>query len=648
MEEYKIIKNRYYKIRDIEYRKDNGQVFTPLYVAQLMTEWVLNAENIQNSEDAGVLDPAVGLGAFFQGMIKNKFIYRYNQINEEVEESDDIYSGKLKICGYEKDYKLSRECKKLYRHYPDIFIHNKDYLLDWSNQINFINGYNNLSSPDTTGYDGIICNPPYLIYKKYNNKKYLSLFEEMLDIKLSGFTNLCMLFLMKSLTELKPGGRMAYIIPSEFMNADYGIEIKRFFKNYGSLKHVILLKYNLFEMNTTSAIFLFSNELNLENTEYETEKVHAVNFFSVNSREELLSLFSQRELKGFGENKQNDNRNKSALPYCLKDEFLDYENCQQYSKVHSILLDKKSNSDTKIDKVVVKNKELEPDKKWRFYYQKTSSSKYKNLVEFSEYARVLRGIATGANDFFLFNKSKKEKFQIANKYLIPCISRSSYIRGHFIKYNHFEKLWDEDKKVYLLDVYNKEPDSIIREYIKYGESQGYHQRYLTSHRNPWYKLEDKPPAPILARVFNRTGLKFVINDAKLYNLTAFHCVYIKSIDYSDLLKAYLLTETATDIIEDNRREYGDGLNKLEPNDINESLVLNLKIIKENDRQRIYTLYNEYRAMGCKNCANNKIYHEKMLKEQYSNKKNQDVNQHTFNLDSVNLLKQLNKIFLKYM
>ncbi|MFW6287656.1 MAG: N-6 DNA methylase, partial [bacterium] len=143
MDEYKTIENSYYTIRDIDYRKDRGQIFTPLYVARLMTDWVLKAEAIQNNDEAKVIDPAVGLGAFFQTMVNRKNPF------------DDINIGKLKIYGYEKDYKLSRECKKLYQQYSNIVIQNKDYLLDWGNKLINISDSNRAK-----GFDGIICNPP--------------------------------------------------------------------------------------------------------------------------------------------------------------------------------------------------------------------------------------------------------------------------------------------------------------------------------------------------------------------------------------------------------------------------------------------------------------------------------------------------------
>ncbi len=49
---------------------------------------------------------------------------------------------------------------------------------------------------------------------------------------------------------------------------------------------------------------------------------------------------------------------------------------------------------------LVKIRELDKVQKRRIYYQELNGSKYKHLVPFSKYAKVSRGIATGANNYF--------------------------------------------------------------------------------------------------------------------------------------------------------------------------------------------------------------------------------------------------------
>lgn len=49
-----------------------------------------------------------------------------------------------------------------------------------------------------------------------------------------------------------------------------------------------------------------------------------------------------------------------------------------------------------------------------------------------------------------------------------------------------------------------------------------------------------------------------------------------------------------DIFNDNRREYGNGLQKFEPNDINKAMMVNLEEIDKNEEEKILKLYFEYR------------------------------------------------------
>ncbi len=138
----------------------------------------------------------------------------------------------------------------------------------------------------------------------------------------------------------------------------------------------------------------------------------------------------------------------------------------------------------------------------------------------------------------------------------------------------------------------------VKNYIEKGEEQGIHKRYLTSKRTPWFSLENRSPAPIWVGVFNRNGLKFIRNEANVSNLTTFHCIYPNKSLFDntsvDLLFAYLLTDIAKQIFNDNRREYGDGLKKFEPNDLNNSMMLDLSKLEKKTESKIIDLYLHYR------------------------------------------------------
>lgn len=498
------IENEYSKSISLEHRKKFAQFFTPFPIASLMANWVLGNEQLKT-----VLEPAFGLGVFSRAILNQK---------EAIE-----------IKGFEVDKVIFEYGKQYFGGIENINLILQDYMYqDWHHK-----------------YDGIICNPPYFKFHDYDNKKMIKEVETNLKCKLNGFTNLYTLFLLKSIHQLSPKGRCAYIIPSEFLNSDYGKFVKTYLLKSKTLKHIIVVDFgeNVFEdALTTASIILCAND-NL------TDKVQFTNIQSLQDISKLDQLIKD-------------------YPTILK-------TTQTYNYT-----------------------ELNPAIKWKAYYQKQNSLKFKNLIPFSTYAKVVRGIATGSNDFFTFSLSKSKEYSIDELFLLPCICKALETKKSFFTTADFVDLKENNKSVFLLNGQNATDEGVIQ-YLKKGEAEGIDKKFLTASRTPWYALENRPPAPIWVSVFNRTGLRFIRNEANISNLTTYHCIYPKQTTLFgeiniDLLFAYLLTETAKQIFEDNSREYGNGLQKFEPNDLNKGMMLDLGQLNETEIHQILTLFQQYR------------------------------------------------------
>lgn len=489
-----------------EHVKKLGQFFTPFSIARFMAKWV-----ISNPKCRTILDPAVGLGIFFRAILK------------------EAASNSYQLIGYDIDPQVLKKAITLFQDYKDYDIRlvNRDYMFnDWNNR-----------------YDGIICNPPYQRFQNYGDRnEILAEFQSRLGLPLSRLTNLYTLFLLKSVNQLSENGRAAYIVPSEFLNADYGVFIKRNLIKYKSLKYIIVFDFNesVFDnVITTSCILLFDNSADIKTVE----------FIAIKSLDDLACLESQFSLD------PNVRTNVKVVSY----------------------------------------EDLDAGIKWRVYYQKQNGSKYKNLVPLLTYGKVVRGIATGDNDYFTFNEQKQREFEIEDRYLLPCLTKANQASSHFFTQEDFEKLKTGGKNIYLLNIIDVE-SAAVRRYIQLGEKFGVHTKYLTSHRTPWYAIENRLPAPILVTVFNRAGLRFIRNEANVRNLTCFHCFYLYTfaMEKIDILMAYLMTDVAREIFNDNRREYGNGLGKFEPNDLNNAKVIDLHTIPQDASQEILEIYNRYR------------------------------------------------------
>jgi adenine-specific DNA-methyltransferase len=198
------------------------------------------------------------------------------------------------------------------------------------------------------------------------------------------------------------------------------------------------------------------------------------------------------------------------------------------------------------------------------------------------------------------------------------------VKQAFFTAADFEELKNNHKNIFLLNALNPNNEA-VKNYLSQGEEQGINKKFLTASRKPWYSLENRPPAPIWVSVFNRTGLRFIRNEAGISNLTTFHGIYPTSENLMpekiDLLFAYLLTNIAKQLFSDNRREYGNGLQKFEPNDINNAQMLNLDGLEVSVKNQILAYYYSYRESALENKPQqslvnsiNKILTEHFLQE----------------------------------
>lgn len=507
-----ILEEKYIKKVSLLHRKKFAQFFTPESIAQIMVNWILGNDHLKS-----ILEPAFGLGIFSRLLLNRK--------------------QEISLTGFEIDPVIFETAKENFSNFSNVNLFLKDYLShDWNNN-----------------YDGIICNPPYFKFHDYQNKRMLEEIKDKLQINLSGFTNIYSLFLLKSIFQLKENGRIAYLIPSEFLNSDYGKYIKDYLLKSKTLRHIIIFdfKENIFhDALTTSSIFLLAKDNNYSQVHFST-----------------------------------------------------IQNIPQLSLISTILEGYPLTS----GKISIQQKDINTNVKWRIYYQKQQSQNYKNLIPFHQVAKVVRGIATGANDYFIFNIKKAEKYLIDEYFLLPCITKSKDITQPFFTEKNFLSLKKQNANIYLFNGKENSQDKNILNYIKIGEELEINRKYLTSKRNPWFSLENRPPSPIWVGVFNRNGLKFIRNEAGISNLTTFHCIYLRDNLFPtieiDLLFAYLLTDVAQQIFNDNRREYGDGLKKFEPNDLNNGLMLDLSILDKQTKIMILNLYKQYRMCIINNIEN---------------------------------------------
>ena len=387
-------------------------------------------------------------------------------------------------------------------------------------------------------FDAILCNPPYRKFRGLPDKEFLAaMVLQHTGISISRAANLYIFFLIKLIWQLADNGRAAVILPFEFLNADYGVPVKQLLLDQGILRKVLLLgeSFQPFDEVITTACILCLER---------SPQTCVPEMIAVKSLEELTAIAANFKI-GDGAGLKVD------------------------QKTHNIPT---------------------AAQKWHTPVHLAHGGESDPLVPLSTFGKVMRGIATGDNGFFMISEAQRVQIGLEMDCVLPCLAKSSFAPDLQFTEGDFSKLRDDQRPVWLVNLAGHEASPGVQRYIEYAMERGTDQRYLTRKRSPWYALETRPPAPLLVTTFSRGQVRWVRNLAGVRNLTAFHGFYPHSGVDLDLLCAYLVTPLAQDRLSHQRREYGNGLHKYEPNDLNQALVVDYRKIEEADKRLILELY----------------------------------------------------------
>jgi len=456
-----------------EWKRDTkklGQVATPEMIAALMARWVMA------KHPRTVLDPAAGLGSL---------LYECRRI-----------SGSAQLVGVERDTETFSKAKFAAPKGTKLIL--ADYLM-----------------ADSGMFEGIISNPPYVKAQRMDmtEAKWQSL-EELFGTPLDRLTNLYALFLLKIWEDLAPGGRAAVLIPAEFLNANFGHEIKERLRV--AIRPAGLIVFdpavNLFDNAlTTSAILLLEKN----------RPVGALQLATVAKSVADSEKFVTYLLSGKG------------------------AQIKQYLDMSG----------------------FDPREKWlnRLLSADGAATSFSRVV--GDYFKCRRGIATGANDFFCLSRGELIKHGLNLDHVDSCLTKATDAAGLVFSPEKLTRLVNANRRCFLLNPRHNGPQ--LDQYLKRGEELEIPKRHLPSHRPVWYLPENRPAAAIWAAVFSRESVKFILNTSGSKNLTCFHGLYANpgNENISPLMTLFLNSSWGRSSFSKVNRFYGDGLNKLEPKDV---------------------------------------------------------------------------------
>jgi len=203
----------------------------------------------------------------------------------------------------------------------------------------------------------------------------------------------------------------------------------------------------------------------------------------------------------------------------------------------------------------------------------------------ADFFDIRRGVATGANEFFIIGTEVIKEYSIPRKFLKPILPSPRYLTRDAIEANPDGTPKIENLK-YLLDC-NLPPDVVkerhpgLWQYFQTGKKQGLHERYLCASKEVWYFQEKRAPSLYMATYMGRSNgngqapIRFYLNYSQAIATNVFLHLYPKLAlmnllnDQPERMKELLDLMNAIPLQEFMRvgRAYGGGLHKVEPGEL---------------------------------------------------------------------------------
>ncbi len=198
---------------------------------------------------------------------------------------------------------------------------------------------------------------------------------------------------------------------------------------------------------------------------------------------------------------------------------------------------------------------------------------------------VKRGIATGANGFFIVDDQRIEQFNLPHDFLTPILPSPRNVESAVVNADK-GGLPALEQRLFLLScplpieqIEQEYPG--LSAYLKKGVHEGIDKGYLCRRRTPWYLLEYRDPAPFVCSYMGRSTpsranpFRFFLNHSRAITPNVYLNLYPKPTLGNALRLDSGLATQLLDLL--NRiepqtlvscgRTYGGNLHKLEPKEL---------------------------------------------------------------------------------
>jgi len=471
-------------------QKLRGGYYTPIDLAEFLASW------IKEVKPERVLEPSCGDGAFLQAL--------YNVGGFE---GADVLAFELDGDEAEKAHRRARLLGLV-----NAEVRSADFM-QWA-----------VASMQDHGrpFDAVLGNPPFIRYQflpaEFQARAEI-IFDE-LDLRFTKHTNAWVPFILASMAMLRPGGRLAMVVPSEIIHVGHAQALRSYLGRECRRLVIVDPEELWFDGTLQGAVILMA-----EKRQEGTQIGEGLGIHSVRGRDFL-----------------------KVEPHAIFDAPRPINGRTVAGKWTRALLDVEA-------RLLLDELEQHPDVKL-----------------FDDVARVDVGIVTGANKFFLVDDDTVRRYGL-ERYAHPMFGRSDHCPGLIYDTEQHERNAGSGKPTNFLlfdETYSK-MSAATRRYIALGEEEKLHTRYKCRIRTPWYKVPSvySTEVGMLKRAHDTPRL--ILNDAGAYTTDTAYRIRTHGTPANRLVGSFLNPLTALSA-ELEGRHYGGGVLELVPSEIERLLL----------------------------------------------------------------------------
>lgn len=195
-----------------------------------------------------------------------------------------------------------------------------------------------------------------------------------------------------------------------------------------------------------------------------------------------------------------------------------------------------------------------------------------NFVRLGDLARVDIGVVTGANDFFVLSREEASRLGLNEAVLLPSISKAQHIQGTRFTRRDWELMGASGTPSYLLVADKQSMTPALALYIAEGERRGLTKRYKCRTREPWYRVPYVRKPDLFLTYMSHVSPRLVINEIRASHTNTVHGVFLTDPLLAEPLAVAFLNSATLLSAEIEGRSYGGGVLKLEPREATKLFV----------------------------------------------------------------------------